>query len=100
MKRKCKKPGRRFPAWSIISLESYTVPLADGTYIYAKVYNNPDLRDPHLYYAETTRVIRTGSGPDFEHLKRESFDDLISALLWLEDIDIKKYLHKTALCTR
>ena len=88
MERKCKKPGRRFPAWSIISLESYTVPLADGTYIYGKVYNNPDLRDPHLYYAEITRVIGTGSGPDFEHLKGEFFDDLISALLYLESVDL------------
>lgn len=82
---------RRFPTWSIISLEAYTVPLADGTYIYANVYNNPDPRDPHLYYAEIIREISTGSGPDFEHLVGESFDDLIEALLYLESVDLGDY---------
>ena len=91
MERKCKKPGRRFPSWSILELEAYTVPLADGTYIYATVDNCPDPKDPHLYYAEITREISTGSGTRYENLVSESFDDLIEALLYLESVDLGKF---------
>lgn len=100
MEKKCKKPGRRFPAWTILELESCHIRQSDGTYIYATVDNYQDPKDPHPYHAEIIREIDTGFGPDFEHLKGRSFDDLISALLWLEDIDIKKYLNKVDPCTR
>lgn len=91
---------RRFPAWTILELESCHIRQSDGTYIYATVDNYQDPKDPHPYHAEIIREIDAGFGPDFEHLKGRSFDDLISALLWLEDIDIKKYLNKVEPCTR
>ena len=91
MERKCKKPGRRFSSWSIIELEAYTVPLSDGTYIYATVDNCPDPRDPHLYVATITRESSTGSGTRSEDIRQQSFDDLIEALLYLESVDLREY---------
>lgn len=92
------KPGapktgvhRQFEGWSILELESFPIQMPDGSYVYANVDNCPDPRDPHLYYAEITREISTGSGTRYEHLKGESFNDLIEALLYLESVDINKY---------
>ena len=91
MKRICKKPGRRFPSWSILELESFPIPMPDGTFLYATVDNCPDPRDPHLYYAEITREISTGNGTRSECLKSKSFDDLIEALLYLESVDLGEF---------
>lgn len=91
MERKCKKHARRFPSWSILELEAYTVPLADGTYIYATVENCPDPKEPHLYVATITRETSTGSGTRYEDLRQQSFDDLIEALLYLESVDLGEF---------
>ena len=82
------KPGRRFPSWSILELESWPIRQSIGTYIYATVGNCPDPKDQHLYYAEITREVSTGSGTRYERLKGESFNDLIEALLYLESVDL------------
>lgn len=91
MERKCKQPKRRFPSWSILELEAYTVPLTDGTFIYATVDNCPDPKDPHLYVATITRETSTGSGTRYEDLRQQSFDDLIEALLYLESVDLGEF---------
>ncbi len=82
---------RRFPAWTILELESCHIRQSDGTYIYAMVDNYHDPEDPHPYHAEIIREIDTGFGPDYEHLKGRSFDDLISALLYLESVDLGEH---------
>lgn len=82
---------RRFPAWTILKLESCHIRQSDGTYIYATVDNYQDPKDPHPYHAEIIREIDTGFGPDFEHLKGRSFDDLIEALLYLESVDLGEH---------
>ena len=79
---------RRFPTWVIHSIDSCPIHLPDGTYIYATVDNCPDPKDPHLYVATITRETSTGSGTRYEHLKGESFNDLIQALLYLESVDL------------
>ena len=79
---------RRFPSWGILALEAYPVPLTDGTYIYAVIENYYDPKDPHPYHAEIVRKICTRFGPDYEHLKGRSFDDLVEALLYLESVDL------------
>lgn len=86
MEKKCKKPVRRFPSWSFIDLGSYSVPLSDGTYIFATIENCTDPCDPRLYFAEVIRGIPTGNGTRYERLKGRSFNDLIQALLYLESV--------------
>lgn len=90
MERKSKK-SRRFPSWSILEMESWPIRQSIGTYIYGRIENCPDPKDPHLYYAEITREISTGSGTRYENLVSESFDDLIEALLYLESVDLGKF---------
>ena len=92
------KPGapktgvhRQFEGWSILELESVPIQMPDGSYVYANVDNCPDPRDPHLYYAEITREISTGSDTRYEHVAGESFDDFIEALLYLESVDLGEY---------
>lgn len=82
---------RRFPAWTILELESCHIRQSDGTYTYATVDNYQDQKDPHPYHAEIIREIDAGFGPDFERLAWESFDDLIEALLFLESVDLGEY---------
>ena len=79
---------RRFPSWSFIDLGSYSVPLSDGTYIFATIENCTDPCDPRLYFAEVIRGIPTGNGTRYERLKGRSFNDLIQALLYLESVDL------------
>ena len=79
---------RRFSSWSIIELESGPIRLSDGTYIYAVIENYYDPKDPHPYHAKIVRKICTRFGPDYEHLKGRSFDDLVEALLYLESVDL------------
>ena len=88
MERKCKKPGPRFPSWGIIELESCPIRQSDGTSIFATVDNYRDPCDPHPYHAEIVRMIDAGFGLDYEKLAGESFDDLIEALLYLENVDL------------
>lgn len=90
MEKKCKKPGRRFPAWTILELESCHIRQSDGTYIYATVDNYQDPKDPHPYHAEIIREIDAGFGFDFEPLVVRSFDDIIEALLYLESVDLSE----------
>lgn len=82
---------RRFPSWSIIELESGPIRLSDGTYIYAVIENYYDSKDPHPYHAEIVREICSRFGPDYEHLKGRSFDDLVEALLYLESVDLSEF---------
>ena len=91
IERKCKKPGRRFPAWTFLELASCHIQQSDGTYIYATVDNYQYQKDPHPYHAEIMREVYTGFGSDFKLLKRESFDDLVEALLYLEGVDLNEY---------
>lgn len=82
---------RRFSSWSIIELESCPIRLSDGTYIYGRIDNCPDPKEPHLYVATITRETSTGSGTRYEDLRQQSFDDLIEALLYLESVDLREY---------
>lgn len=91
MERKCKKPGRRFPSWSILEMESWPIRQSVGTYIYGRIDNCLDPKDPHLYVATITREISTGSGTRYEDLRQQSFNDLIETLLYLESVDLGEY---------
>lgn len=82
---------RRFSSWSIIELESVPIRLSDGTYIYAVIENYYDPKDPHPYHAEIIRKICSRFGPDYQHLKGRSFDDLVEALLYLESVDLGEF---------
>lgn len=84
------KPGstRRFPLWSIRELEAIPIRPSVGTYIYGRIDNCHDPRDPHIYVATITRETSTGSGTRYEDLRQQSFDDLIEALLYLESVDL------------
>lgn len=79
---------RRFSSWSIIELESCPIRLSDGTYIYGRIDNCHDPRDPHIYVATITRETSTGSGTRSEKIRQQTFDDLIEALLYLESVDL------------
>lgn len=85
------KPGRRFPSWKIYELNSVPIRQSVGTYIYATIDNCLDPKDPHLYVATITRETSTGSGTRYEDLRQQSFDDLISALLYLESVDLSEF---------
>lgn len=82
---------RRFPSWSILELESWPIRQSVGTYIYGRIDNCPDPKDPHLYVATITRETSTGSGTRYEDLRQQSFDDLIEALLYLESVDLGEF---------
>lgn len=82
---------RRFPSWGILAMEAYPVPLTDGTFIYATLENGADPKDPHLYVATITRETSTGSGTRYEDLRQHPFDDLIEALLYLENVDLSEF---------
>lgn len=91
MERKCNEPGRNFWEWNIIELESCPIRQSDGTYIYATVDNYHDPKDPHPYHVDIIRKIDAGFGSDFKLLKRDSFDDLVEALLYLECVDLGEF---------
>lgn len=74
-----------------MELESFPIPMPDGSYVYANIDNCPDPRDPHLYVATITRETSTGSGTRYEVILEEHFDDLIEALLYLESVDLSEY---------
>ena len=81
---------RRFPSWSILELESWPIRQSVGTYIYGRIDNCHDPRDPHIYVATITRETSTGSGTRSEKIRQQTFDDLIEALLYLESVDLVK----------
>lgn len=87
------KPGstRRFPVWKIYELNSVPIWQSVGTYIYGRIDNCPDPKDPHLYVATIARETSTGSGTRYEDLRQQSFDDLIEALLYLESVDLGEF---------
>lgn len=82
---------RRFPAWKIYELNSVPIWHSVGTYIYGRIDNCLDPKDPHLYVATITRETSTGSGTRYEDLRQQSFDDLIEALLYLESVDLSEF---------
>lgn len=82
---------RKFAEWDILGLETCPIRLSDGTYIYAVGENYYDPKDPHPYHAKIVRKICSRFGPDYEHLKGRSFDDLIEALLYLESVDLGEF---------
>lgn len=82
---------RRFPSWSILEMESWPIRQSVGTYIYGRIDNCLDPKDPHLYVATITREISTGSGTRYEDLRQQSFNDLIETLLYLESVDLGEY---------
>lgn len=82
---------RRFPFWFIRELEACPICPSVGTYIYGRIDNCHDPRDPHIYVATITRETSTGSGTRYEDLRQQSFDDLIEALLYLESVDLGEF---------
>lgn len=79
---------RRFPLWSIRELEAIPLHQSVRTYIYGRIDNCHDPRDPHIYVATITRETSTGSGTRSEKIRQQSFNDLIEALLYLESVDL------------
>lgn len=95
-------PERRFEGWSIFCAYSAPAILTDRSYLLATI-GRDDLRNDKGYRAYVAHhAIDRGAteGNNSEVIMEEHFDDLISALLRLEDIDIKKYLNKVEPCTR
>lgn len=91
MEKKCKEPVWRFTAWSILELKSAPIRQSTGTYIYATITNCPDPTDPNMYVATITREISTGMGIRSEEIGQKSFEDLFSALLYLEVVDLGEH---------
>lgn len=95
-------PERRFEGWNLFCAYSAHAILSDRSYLLATI-GRDDLRNDEGYrvYVAHHEIDRGATeGNHSEVIIEEHFDDLISALHWLEDIDIKKYLNKTEPCTR
>lgn len=94
-------PERRFEGWGVFDVESSPTMLPDGSYLRATI-DRDEQRNDEGYRLYVARLIDRGStgSNHIEVIVEEHFDDLISALLRLEDIDIKKYLNKVEPCTR
>lgn len=99
--KKTQTPERSFEGWGVYDVESSPTMLPDGSYLQATI-DRDEQRNDEGYRLYVARVIDRGATESnyIEVIVEEHFDDLISALLRLEDIDIKKYLNKVELCTR
>lgn len=95
-------PERRFEGWNLFCAYSAHAILSDRSYLLATI-GRDDLRNDEGYrvYVAHHAIDRGATeGNHSEVIIEEHFDDLISALLYLESVDIKKYLNKTEPCTR
>lgn len=99
--KKTQTPERSFEGWGVYDVESSPTMLPDGSYLRATI-DRDEQRNDEGYRLYVARVIDRGATESnhSEVIMEEHFDDLISALLRLEGIEIKKYLNKIETCTR
>lgn len=100
--KKTQTPERRFEGWNLFCAYSAHAILSDRSYLLATI-GRDDLRNDEGYrvYVAHHSIDRGATeGNHSEVIIEEHFDDLISALLYLESVDIKKYLNEVEPCTR
>lgn len=99
--KKTQTPERSFEGWGVYDVESSPTMLPDGSYLRATI-DRDEQRNNEGYRLYVAHVIDRGATESnhSEVIMEEHFDDLISALLRLEGIEIKKYLNKIETCTR